>query len=140
MTDAGRRDAVIALHYQNENCHPDGKIKVGIADGAPWREERLANARRLFAGARAAGATMVTHLFNAMRRLSWWRAPLVSSTVASTVDTLLFFGVAFAGTGLPWVTWAAGDYAVKLLMALLMLLPFRVLMRRGADLATAGGR
>lgn len=50
---------VIALHYQNENCHPDGKIKVGIADGAPWREERLANARRLFAGARKAGIPIV---------------------------------------------------------------------------------
>jgi len=53
------RDAVIALHYQNENCHPDGKIKVGIADGAPWREERLANARRLFAGARQAGVPII---------------------------------------------------------------------------------
>lgn len=52
-------DAVIALHYQNENCHPDGKIKVGIADGAPWREERLANARRLFAGARHAGVPII---------------------------------------------------------------------------------
>ncbi|MEM7267707.1 MAG: isochorismatase family cysteine hydrolase [Pseudomonadota bacterium] len=46
---------IVANHYQNENCHPDGKIKIGIAEGAPWREERLANARRLFAGARAAG-------------------------------------------------------------------------------------
>lgn len=80
------------------------------------------------------------HLFNALRRLSWWRAPLISSTVASTVDTVLFFVIAFAGTGLPWLTWAAGDYAVKLLMALLMLLPFRVLMTRGANVAAAGGR
>ena len=71
-------------------------------------------------------------LFNALRRLSWWRPPLISSTVASTLDTALFFGIAFAGTGLPWVTWAVGDYAVKLLMAVLMLIPFRVLMRRDA--------
>ncbi len=77
------------------------------------------------------------HLFNALRRLSWWRPPLISSTIASTVDTLIFFGVAFAGTGLPWVTWAAGDYGVKLLMALLMLLPFRFLMRRDAVAVTA---
>ena len=55
MTDL----AHVALHYQNENCHPDGKIKVGIADGAPWREERLANARRLFEGLRGAGIPIV---------------------------------------------------------------------------------
>ena len=77
-------------------------------------------------------------LFNALRRLSWWRPPLISSTVASTVDTALFFGIAFAGTGLPWVTWALGDYAVKLLMALLMLIPFRALMRRDAEAAAPG--
>lgn len=53
------RTAVLALHYQNENCHPDGKIKVGIAQHAGWREERLGNARRLFDGARAAGVPLV---------------------------------------------------------------------------------
>lgn len=51
--------ALLALHYQNENCHPDGLIKVGIAADAPWREERMANARRLFAGVRAAGVPIV---------------------------------------------------------------------------------
>lgn len=51
--------AIIANHYQNENCHPDGKIKVGIAADSAWREERLANARRLFAGARAAGVPII---------------------------------------------------------------------------------
>lgn len=60
------RDLVIALHYQNENCHPDGKIKVGIADGAPWREARLANARRLFEAARAA-AVPIVHVRLAVR-------------------------------------------------------------------------
>lgn len=69
------------------------------------------------------------HVFNLLRSRSWWRAPLISSTIASTVDTLLFFAIAFAGTPLPWVTWALGDYAVKLGMALLLLLPFRLMMR-----------
>ena len=50
---------IVAAHYQNENCHPDGKIKVGIAADSAWREERLANAKRLFAGARAASAPIV---------------------------------------------------------------------------------
>ncbi|MFB0992857.1 MAG: cysteine hydrolase [Rhodospirillales bacterium] len=44
--------ALIAMHYQNENCHPDGKIKVGIAQDADWRWQRLNNAKRLFTGAR----------------------------------------------------------------------------------------
>jgi nicotinamidase-related amidase len=59
MTKPTHTDAIIALHYQNENCHPDGKIKIGISDGAPWREARLENARRLFKGARAAGVPIV---------------------------------------------------------------------------------
>lgn len=53
------RPVIVANHYQNENCHPDGKIKVGIAADADWREERLANAKRLFAAARAAGISIV---------------------------------------------------------------------------------
>lgn len=55
----GRRPAVVALHYQNENCHPDGKIKVGIAVDSTTREERLANARQLFAAARGASVPIV---------------------------------------------------------------------------------
>ena len=69
------------------------------------------------------------YLFDRLRRSStWWRPPLVSSATASALDTALFFGLAFAATGLPWVTWAMGDYAVKLLAAGVMLIPFRLLM------------
>ncbi len=50
---------LIALHYQNENCHPDGKIKVGIKENAEWREETLGTAKRLLAGARAIGLPIV---------------------------------------------------------------------------------
>ncbi|MEL7464084.1 MAG: cysteine hydrolase [Pseudomonadota bacterium] len=53
------RPVYLALHYQNENCHPDGRIRVGIAADAPWREERMGNARRLIAGMRAAGAPII---------------------------------------------------------------------------------
>ncbi len=51
--------AVLAIHYQNENCHPDGKIRVGIAADADWRWERLGNAKRLLDGARADGAAII---------------------------------------------------------------------------------
>jgi nicotinamidase-related amidase len=40
------------MHYQNENCHPDDKIKVGIAQDADWRWQRLNNAKQLVTGAR----------------------------------------------------------------------------------------
>ena len=63
-------------------------------------------------------------LFDLMRKASWWKAPLLSSTLASIVDTVLFFSIAFAGTGLPWVTWAVGDFGAKLAMALILLIPF----------------
>ncbi|MEZ5865288.1 MAG: VUT family protein [Geminicoccaceae bacterium] len=69
-------------------------------------------------------------LFDRLRRAVWWRAPLVSSAVASTLDTALFFSLAFAGTGLPWIGWGIGDLGVKLAVALAMLVPFRVLMGR----------
>ncbi|MGF1607907.1 MAG: queuosine precursor transporter [Kiloniellales bacterium] len=68
------------------------------------------------------------YIFDRLRRTAWWQAPLASSSIASAVDTALFFGLAFAGTAVPWVTLALGDYAVKLAMALAMLLPFRALM------------
>ena len=67
-------------------------------------------------------------IFNRLRRGAWWHAPLISSGLASAIDTVLFFGLAFAATGLPWVTWALGDYGAKLAMALVLLIPFRVLM------------
>jgi|TARA_B100001971_G_scaffold152294_1_gene141519 uncharacterized PurR-regulated membrane protein YhhQ (DUF165 family) len=44
------------------------------------------------------------------------------------VDTLIFFFLAFAGTGLPWASWAAGDFCAKLLMIGLLLYPFRLLV------------
>lgn len=67
-------------------------------------------------------------IFDKLRRGTWWRAPLISSTIASALDTTLFFGLAFFATGLPWVTWALGDFAVKIFVAVAMLLPFRLLM------------
>jgi hypothetical protein len=52
----------------------------------------------------------------------------VSSTLGSIVDTALFFSIAFAGEGLPWVTWALGDFGAKMVMAGCLLIPFRLLM------------
>jgi uncharacterized PurR-regulated membrane protein YhhQ (DUF165 family) len=67
-------------------------------------------------------------IFDRLRQGVWWRAPVVSSLCASAVDTVLFFALAFAGTGVPWVTLAVGDYGVKAGMAVVMLGPFRLLL------------
>lgn len=68
-------------------------------------------------------------LFDKLRQGAWWKAPLVSSVIASFVDTLIFFSLAFAGTGLPWETWALGDYGVKLAMVAVLIIPFRGLLK-----------
>ncbi len=67
-------------------------------------------------------------LFNRLRAGSWWRAPLVSSSIGSAIDTMIFFSIAFAGSGLPWTTWALGDFSVKMTVAILSLLPYASLM------------
>ncbi len=68
-------------------------------------------------------------VFDALREASWWKAPTASSLLGSVIDTAVFFSLAFAGTGLPWVTWAVGDFCAKLLMIALLLYPFRVIVR-----------
>jgi uncharacterized PurR-regulated membrane protein YhhQ (DUF165 family) len=65
-------------------------------------------------------------VFNRLRRMQWWKAPLVSTLIASVLDTAIFFSLAFAGTDVPWITLALGDFAVKLAIALFALLPFRL--------------
>lgn len=69
-------------------------------------------------------------IFDRLRRGNWWRAPLVSTIAAASLDTAIFWSIAFAGADLPWVSWALGDLAVKLVIGISMLLPFRLLIRR----------
>ena len=73
-------------------------------------------------------------VFQRLRNKKWFVAPVTSSLSGSTIDTFLFFSIAFLGTGIPWVTLALGDLFVKFLMALLMLVPFRLLIFRIRDL------
>ena len=56
-------------------------------------------------------------IFDKLRRKKWFVAPLTSSFIGSTIDTFL-----------PWITLSLGDLAVKILVALLMLIPFRLLL------------
>ena len=76
-------------------------------------------------------------IFDYFRKKIWFIAPLASSTLGSITDTLLFFSIAFYGTGIPWITLAAGDLAVKLFIALIMLIPFRLLLNKIRDYSEA---
>jgi len=67
-------------------------------------------------------------IFDQLRKKKWFVAPLTSSFIGSTVDTFLFFSISFYATGIPWITLSLGDLAVKIFVALVMLIPFRLLL------------
>ena len=67
-------------------------------------------------------------VFDKLRKKRWFIAPLASSLIGSTIDTFLFFSISFYATGLPWVTLSLGDLCVKIFVALVMLIPFRLLL------------
>ena len=68
------------------------------------------------------------NIFDKLRSKIWFAAPLTSSLIGSTIDTFLFFSIAFYGTKINWLTLSFGDLTVKLLVALIMLIPFRLLL------------
>jgi uncharacterized integral membrane protein (TIGR00697 family) len=72
-------------------------------------------------------------IFDSLRKKIWYVAPRVSSITGSVTDTFLFFSIAFYATGIPWVTLAFGDLAVKLFISLIMLIPFRLLINKIKD-------
>jgi queuosine precursor transporter len=67
-------------------------------------------------------------IFDKLRQKKWFVAPLTSSFIGSVVDTFLFFSISFYATGIPWVTLSLGDLSIKIIVALLMLIPFRLLL------------
>ncbi len=96
-------------------------------------------------------------VFNRLRNGSWWTAPLVSTLISSVVDTAIFFSIAFSGVfnslsqtaadqiiwaqeAVPflntgpdaplWVTLAVADWGVKIAVALIALIPFRIIVGR----------
>ncbi len=99
-----------------------------------------------------AGQLLDISVFNRLRRQAWWRAPLVGSLVGSMLDTAIFFSFAFAaffvflgpndpfaleaapilgvftGEAPRWISWAIGDFTVKMIVGLVMLLPYGALM------------
>ena len=68
-------------------------------------------------------------IFDNLRKKQWYIAPLTSSIIGSTVDTFLFFSISFYATEVPWITLSLGDLTVKILVAVIMLIPFRLLLK-----------
>ncbi len=91
-------------------------------------------------------------VFNRLRRQSWWKAPLMGSVIGSVLDTVIFFSLSFApvfgfigpnddfaiaaapilgvlsAEAPRWISWAIADFSVKMLIGVVMLLPYGALM------------
>ena len=76
------------------------------------------------------------NIFDLLRKKIWFAAPLVSSLIGSSIDTFLFFSISFYGTGVNWVTLSFGDLFVKIFVALIMLIPFRLLLSHVKEIST----
>jgi len=69
------------------------------------------------------------NIFNKLRHSKlWFVPPFLSSLISSAIDTILFFSIAFYGTEVPWISLALGDFIVKIIIAMLMLVPFRMIL------------
>ena len=88
-------------------------IRIAIGSGAAFLTAQLIDVQ----------------IFDNLRRKKWFIAPLTSSMIGSTVDTFLFFSISFYGTSIPWITLSLGDLSVKIFVALMMLIPFRLLLK-----------
>ena len=75
-------------------------------------------------------------VFDKLREKVWYVAPLASSLIGSFIDTFLFFSIAFYGTGVNWITLSFGDLLVKIFVALVMLIPFRLLISSVNEIGT----
>ena len=88
-------------------------IRIAIGSGAAFLTAQLIDVQ----------------IFDNLRRKKWFIAPLTSSIIGSTIDTFLFFSISFYGTSMPWFTLALEDLGVKIFVALVMLIPFRLLLK-----------
>ena len=71
------------------------------------------------------------NIFDRLRKNKiWYIAPLTSSLIGSAIDTLLFFSISFYNTGVVWISLAFGDFVVKTIIALIMLVPFKIFIKR----------
>jgi len=75
-------------------------------------------------------------IFDILRKKKWFIAPLTSSLIGSVFDTFIFFSISFFGTEVNWITLSLGDLTVKIFVALIMLIPFRIFMNFIVELSS----
>ena len=105
---------IILTLYFSTNFEDLISIRIGIGSGAAFLVAQLLDVR----------------VFDLLRKKIWFIAPLSSSLLGSLIDTLLFFSISFYNTDVPWITLAMGDFIVKVLISLIMLIPFRLLLNK----------
>ena len=103
---------LIITFYFSTNYSDLISIRIAIGSGAAFIVAQLID----------------VNIFDRLRKKIWYVAPLVSSLVGSSIDTFLFFSISFYGTGINWVTLSLGDLLIKISVALVMLIPFRLLL------------
>ena len=103
---------VLITFYFSTNYSDVISIRIAIASGIAFFTAQLID----------------VNIFDKLRKKKWYIAPLTSSIFGSSIDTFLFFSISFYGTGINWITLSLGDLLVKIIVALLMLIPFRFLL------------
>ena len=112
IADDNRVPGTTLIKSLFENASAFGMFRIACASGTAFLIAQLLDVQ----------------IFNRLRQLQWWKAPVASSFLGSLLDTILFFFLAFAGTGLPWASWALGDFVAKLVMIAVLLYPFKLLV------------
>ena len=105
---------IILTLYFSTNFEDLISIRIAIGSGAAFLVAQLLDVR----------------VFDLLRKKIWFIAPLSSSLLGSLIDTFLFFSISFYNTDVPWITLAIGDFIVKVLISLIMLIPFRLLLNK----------
>ena len=105
---------VILTFYFSTNYSDLISVRIAIGSGTAFLVAQLID----------------VNIFDKLRKKIWFAAPLVSSLIGSSIDTFLFFSISFYGTGVNWVSLSLGDLTVKIIVALAMLIPFRILMSK----------
>ena len=111
---------VILTFYFSTNYSDLISIRIAIGSGTAFIVAQLID----------------VNIFDKLRYKIWFAAPLTSSLVGSTIDTFLFFSISFYGTEVNWVTLSFGDLFVKIFVALMMLIPFRLLLSYVQEIST----
>lgn len=111
-SEVANTEGIAILTALTTNAEASSMLRIALASGTAF----------------IVGQMMDIVIFDKLRTATWWKAPTVSSLFGSISDTAIFFSLAFAGSGLPWMNWAFGDFMVKLLMVAMLLYPFRLMV------------